>query len=636
MKNFKYLRRIRKIKKFGRKLALAFIFLAVSYLISLISFYLYIHLSQILMPEEKGFTGFAIIGLIAGFEAILISLVNKRFVLTVAISFLIDCIVDSICLFSALGIEVIQFFPGLLVSMSALIVGWSFLQRKYGLSIKKFQVQSGPKKQVYNEYALAHELIKNPNKLTLDTFKEACGLLEGIDPKIDAILKKADYVSRTLKFLRGDEIIGFVVSNIKVKTKEDEERKEKLLFFIDLVNDIREEVNLALVRVKAVRVENIRYQNTPANIASAAIGPTSLATVSMTIIAASTIGIANAAGVIPNTPFLLKSEQTISETQNSSKDLITPDATSNVELSVTPSLATSSTPTPRPVLTFSTIETTIFVSAVEEGTTYNAPSTGTYRFTITGGAYLADPAKGWEAKVMLYKNRSIDWSGPNNTHTNWDYLVGYPGDRYPDFKPTREEAEQLGKGQSIDIFLNKDEYLIFMVFDSKGDFVDNLGGMYVQVQKGTLITPTTHAVVEGTEFIPFAECSQTPTNINTLNVFFGKSQKDSTVEVEAGKSFWIGMSDGLNDGQFKDGSDKGKADANAFVNEEIITFSVFLNSSVLKLNDDTKLEYTYAGHWELYGYYCSGALATGSHKIIGTTYHKGNYVDSASFTLTAK
>ena len=128
------------------------------------------------------------------------------------------------------------------------------------------------------------------------------------------------------------------------------------------------------------------------------------------------------------------------------------------------------------------MEKTIFVSAVEEGTTFIAPSTKTYRFTISGGAYLADPTKGWEAKVMIYKNRPIDWSGPNETHTNWDYLVGFPGDRNPEEKLTREEAEQLGKGQSIDIFLNKDEYLIFLVFDSKGDFVDNSGGMDVQVQ----------------------------------------------------------------------------------------------------------------------------------------------------------
>ena len=148
------------------------------------------------------------------------------------------------------------------------------------------------------------------------------------------------------------------------------------------------------------------------------------------------------------------------------------------------------TPTNKPVLIFSGIEKAFFVSAQEEGTTFNASSTGTYRFTITGGAYLADPVKGWGGKVMIYKNRPIDWSGPNGTHTNWNYLVGYPGDYYPDFKPTRDEAEQLGKGQRLDVFLNKNDYLIFLVFDSKGNFVDNSGGMYIQVQKGIEYIPT--------------------------------------------------------------------------------------------------------------------------------------------------
>lgn len=96
------------------------------------------------------------------------------------------------------------------------------------------------------------------------------------------------------------------------------------------------------------------------------------------------------------------------------------------------------------------------------------------------------------------------------------------------------------------------------------------------------------------------------------------------------------MSDGLNNGQFKDKSDNGKAEATTWVNNENITFSVSLNGTELNLSSTAKLEYTYAGYWELFGYYCSGVLATGSRKIIGTTYHKGNYVDSASFTLNAK
>lgn len=100
MKTFKNKRRLRKIKKFGKKVGIAIIFLAVSYLLSLLSFYLYTKLSQILQPVEKGFLGFAIIGLITGLFAVLVSFFNKRLVLTVVISFFIDCLVDSVVLYA--------------------------------------------------------------------------------------------------------------------------------------------------------------------------------------------------------------------------------------------------------------------------------------------------------------------------------------------------------------------------------------------------------------------------------------------------------------------------------------------------------------------------------------------------------
>src|SRR3989344_998643 len=119
MKTYKGKRRLRKIKKFGKKVGIAILFLGISYLLSLLSFYLYTKLSQILQPAEKGFLGFGIIGIIAGFLALLISLANKQLVLTVVISFLVDCLVDSIILFPSLGMNVLSFLPGLIVGMFA-------------------------------------------------------------------------------------------------------------------------------------------------------------------------------------------------------------------------------------------------------------------------------------------------------------------------------------------------------------------------------------------------------------------------------------------------------------------------------------------------------------------------------------
>jgi copper(I)-binding protein len=476
--------KIRKIKKFGKRLSNYIFSFIISYLLSLFSFYVYTQLSQILLTEKKDFPGFIIIGLTAGLISVLVSFVSSQYILTVVISFIIYCLIDSFSLFFQLGVRVAQFLPGLLIGMSAIIASWNLLKIKLRLSTKINITLPFAKEHLIREHTFAQKLIENPNKLTLSTFKKACGLLQGIDPKVDAVLKKAIFISRTLNFLRGNDLIGFAVSNIKVKTQENEERKKKLLLFIDLVNDIREEVGIALVRFDTARgQEHTNYQikqvdhSTVANMMTNTSGISATITAGIATVMASSIIAANATGMFPNISFLQNNKLQGIQTQNSQEN-------SSTQANA-PSAFLTDIPKTVPILTYSTVEKTIFVSALEEGTTYIAGSAGTYRFTITGGAYMADPAKGWEAKVMIYKNRSVDWSGPNETHTNWDYLVGYP-----DFKPTREEAELMGKGKYIDISLNKDEYLIFIVFDSKGDFVDNSGGMYVQVQKAIISTPT--------------------------------------------------------------------------------------------------------------------------------------------------
>ena len=349
MGKYTYLRRIRKINKFGKKLSIVILFLVVSYLLSLFSFFLYNQLSEILMPENRSFLGFAIIGFIAGFVAVLVSFVNNRFILTVVISFIIYCLIDSFLLFSMLGIQVIQFLPGLLVSMFTVIASWHLLRRKLGLLKKKYKTLDDTKEHIYKEYALARRLIENPNKLTLETFKEACGLLQGIDSKIDAVLKKADYVFRTLTFLNGGDAIGFVVSNINVKAEEDREKKEKLLFFIDLVNDIREEIDVASVRVDAAKTQEYIGHSTAANTITAASGPSSIVTTGMAIVVATTVVATNAAGIGSLLP---KNEFQIPKTQNS-QETNTPGLTGIIS-NATPTATPTNSPTVPPTLAITT------------------------------------------------------------------------------------------------------------------------------------------------------------------------------------------------------------------------------------------------------------------------------------------
>lgn len=341
--------KINKIKKFGKRLKTYIFSFIVSYLLSLFSFYMYTQLSQTL-PQEKGFLEFAIIGLIAGIVSVLVSFISNQFMLTVVISFIIYCLIDSFSLFPQLGIQVIQFIPGLLISISTVVASGYFLKRKLGFTTKIYKTLPITKEHIFNEHILARKLIENPNKLTLGTFKEACGLLQGIDPKIDAVLKKADYFSRALTFLNGDDAIGFVASNIKVKTKEDEEKKKKLLFFIDLVKNIREEVNTAIVRLDTVKAEGSSHpvrqldHSTVANMMTTLNGTSAVITVGIVTVMATTIVVANSAGITPGIPPLQNNK--FQEATQNSQDTNTSGITGVVVSSVTP----TATPTIAPTL----------------------------------------------------------------------------------------------------------------------------------------------------------------------------------------------------------------------------------------------------------------------------------------------
>jgi hypothetical protein len=128
----------------------------------------------------------------------------------------------------------------------------------------------------------------------------------------------------------------------------------------------------------------------------------------------------------------------------------------------------------------------LFVSALVEGVNFTAASTGIYRFTIIGGAFELCPPDhpdwwGWKTEILIYKNRPIFWSGgwyaPEHPNpANWDFSVGSPH-----FQPTYEAAETTGKGMFVNIALAENEYVILVVNDSKGHFLDNSGGVYFSI-----------------------------------------------------------------------------------------------------------------------------------------------------------
>lgn len=151
-------------------------------------------------------------------------------------------------------------------------------------------------------------------------------------------------------------------------------------------------------------------------------------------------------------------------------------------------------------------ERELFVSALVEGVYFTAASTGIYRFTITGGAFELCPPQsapshpdwwGWCTEILIYKNRPVYWSGgywapAHPSPADWDFSMGDPY-----VQPTYEAAEEIGKGMFVDIALAENEYVILVVNDPKGYFLDNSGGVYFSVAMPTSVPGQYYLTIYG-------------------------------------------------------------------------------------------------------------------------------------------
>lgn len=137
-----------------------------------------------------------------------------------------------------------------------------------------------------------------------------------------------------------------------------------------------------------------------------------------------------------------------------------------------------------------------------EGVTFIANDTGTYRFTMTGGAARGPDYTGgkwcgtcmmtacWTTVIRIYKNRDIYWGSQGddclNVPMSPDYEVGTQHYR------TLEEADTANKGKFVDIPLKEGDRLLFTVVDYQDSYDDNVGGVTfdVETQADILKTPT--------------------------------------------------------------------------------------------------------------------------------------------------
>jgi hypothetical protein len=114
-----------------------------------------------------------------------------------------------------------------------------------------------------------------------------------------------------------------------------------------------------------------------------------------------------------------------------------------------------------------------------EGVRYDVPSGSRYRFTIDGGAYSLGPTNGWATALYMYRDRPVETETTpiGRLHpTDEDASIG-------DFEEQVSEAvaEQIGMGAQTNIYIQ--DYVIFIVPDDLGFFIDNEGSISLVVEE---------------------------------------------------------------------------------------------------------------------------------------------------------
>ena len=118
------------------------------------------------------------------------------------------------------------------------------------------------------------------------------------------------------------------------------------------------------------------------------------------------------------------------------------------------------------------------VSARTQGVVFKPAESGTYRFTITGGAYTLGDRK-WATALVIYVDRPVETtpSTKGRAHpANPDASIG-------DFEgqDSKALAEQTGLEEQAVIEVQGSA--IFIVPDDLGTFEDNSGGIRMMVER---------------------------------------------------------------------------------------------------------------------------------------------------------
>jgi hypothetical protein len=131
-------------------------------------------------------------------------------------------------------------------------------------------------------------------------------------------------------------------------------------------------------------------------------------------------------------------------------------------------------------------ETLTIPGYAQNGIRFEATSTSNHRITILEGAYNTwPPGSGsenqWRTIIHIYKNSDIHWGKTSYGFIQpieQDFAIG----RFESSaNTTQEDAEVSVKGQSIEIYLQAGDFLIFVPIDEKDSYAENRGEIILEV-----------------------------------------------------------------------------------------------------------------------------------------------------------
>ena len=135
----------------------------------------------------------------------------------------------------------------------------------------------------------AYKLIEK-DSTTLEKLESARVLLKGLNPKVDALLEKCFHEALRIENIKKGEVLEATLDVLPENTKEEKKRKKAIIFFLQSLKELKEEVERVRAEFESYDNKSGRQQTQSlAKIFSFAKGPYGIITLLALVIAGALI-----------------------------------------------------------------------------------------------------------------------------------------------------------------------------------------------------------------------------------------------------------------------------------------------------------------------------------------------------------